>query len=91
MRVAPKTVALIGIGAQFAALIRCLGEFYRLKYILGTALTISRVEPFVLGSLVTAVFLLGAFLAFFWSRYVLAACLALANVLALFLLRFAMF
>jgi hypothetical protein len=57
MRVAPKTAAQIGIGVQFAALIRCLGEFYRLKYTLGPAFTIARVEPFILGSLVTAIFL----------------------------------
>ena len=91
MRIAPKTAALIGIGAQYAALVRCLGEFYRLKYTLGPALTIARVEPFVLGSLITAIFLLGAVLAYFWSRYDLAACLAVVNVLTLFLLRFTMF
>ena len=90
-RVAPKTVALIGVGAEFAALIRCLGEFYRLKYTLGPALTIARIEPFVLGSLVTAIFLLGAVLSYFWSRYILAACFSAVNVLILFWLRFAMF
>jgi hypothetical protein len=88
MRVAPKTAALIGIGAQFAALIRCLAEFYRLKYTLGPALTIARVEPFVLGSLLTAIFLLGAVFAYFWSKYILATCFAVLNVLTLFLLRF---
>jgi len=91
MRVVPKTAALIGIVVQFAALIRCLGEFYRLKYTLGPALTIARVEPFVFGSLLTAIFLLGAVLAYFWSRYVLTECFAVVNVLILFLLRFTMF
>lgn len=91
MRAAPKTVALIGIGAEFAALIRCLGEFYRLKYMLGPALTSARVEPFVLGSLLTAIFLFCAVSAYFWSRYILAGCFAVVNVLILFLLRFTMF
>ena len=88
MRIAPKTAAWIGIGAQFAALIRCLGEFYRLKYTLGPAFTIARVEPFILGSLVTAIFLLGAVLSYFSCRYTLAACIAVVNVLTLILLRF---
>lgn len=88
MRIAPKTAARIGIAAQFAALIRCLGEFYRLKYTLGPAVTIARVEPFILGSLLTAIFLLGAVLFYFWCKYMLAAILAVANVLILFLLRF---
>ena len=91
MRVAPKSAALIGIGAQYAALFRCLGEFYRLKYTLGPAFTLARFEPFVLGGLLTAIFLLGAVLAYFWSRYILAACFAVVNVLTLFLLRFTMF
>jgi hypothetical protein len=91
MYIAPKTVALIGIGAEFAALIRCLGEFYRLKYALGPALTIARIEPFVLGSLVTAIFLLGAVLSYFWGKYILAVCISAANILTLFVLRFTMF
>ena len=90
MRVAPKTAAQIGIGVQFAALIRCLGEFYRLKYTLGPASTIARVEPFILGSLVTAIFLLGAVLSYFWYRYMLAEFFAVVNVLTLILLRFTM-
>ena len=90
MHVAPKTAAQIAIGAQFAALIRCLGEFYRLKHTLGPALSIARVEPFILGSLLTAIFLLGAVLSYFWSRFMLAACFAVTNVLTLFLLRFTM-
>lgn len=88
MRLPPKIAARIGIGAQFAALIRCLGEFYRFKYTLGPAFTLARVEPFILGSLLTAIFLLGAVLSYFWYRYVLATFFAVANVLALTLLRF---
>jgi hypothetical protein len=90
MRFDPKTAARIGIAAQFAALIRCLGEFYRLKYTLGPALAIARIEPFVQGSLFTAIFLLGAVLAYFWNRYTLAAVFAVINVLTLLLLRFSM-
>jgi len=90
MRLSPKTAALIGIGAQFAALIRCLAEFYRLKYTLGPALTIARVEPFILGGLVTALFLLPAVFSYFWSRYILAVCLSVVNVLTLFVFRFTM-
>ena len=90
MRVAPKTVAGIGIGVQLAALIRCLGEFYRLKYTLGRAFTMARVEPFILGSLLTAIFLLGAALSYCWHRYMLAAFFAAVNVLTLLLLRFSM-
>ncbi|HEY0705024.1 MAG TPA: hypothetical protein VGD60_19830 [Candidatus Acidoferrales bacterium] len=90
MRVTPKIAARIGISAQFAALIRCLGEFYRLKYTLGAAITIARVDPFILGGLVTAIFLLGAILSYFWDKYRLAVLFALVNVLTLFVLRFLM-
>lgn len=39
----------------FAALIRCRAEYFRLKWLLGPALTLARIEPFISGGLVAAI------------------------------------
>jgi hypothetical protein len=55
-----ETLAGLGISLQFMALVRCLLEYFRLKYIHGGALTTAAVEPFIAGSLIAA---LGAWIA----------------------------
>ena len=51
----------IGIGIQFAALIRCLGEFFRLKYFVVEKFSFIHIEPFIIGALVTAILALVGF------------------------------
>lgn len=55
MRINARTAAKIAILLQFAALIRCLAEYFRLKWALGAAVTLARVQPFVVGALVAAI------------------------------------
>ena len=45
----------MGIVVQFAALIRCLGEYFRLKYFVVDKFSIVRIEPFIVGATVTAI------------------------------------
>ncbi len=90
MRLSPRTVARIGICVQFAALIRCLAEFYRLKHILGPLFTIARIEPFILGSSVTALFAIAAVLSYLGGKYVAAAAIAAGNVVILLVLKVAL-
>lgn len=47
--------ARIGIAVQFLALVRCLGEVYRLRWLRGSTLTLDQVMPFIAGALVAAV------------------------------------
>ncbi len=88
MRLAPRTVARIGICVQFAALIRCLAQFYRLKHILGPWLTVARIEPIILGSSVTALLAIAAVLSYFGEKYVAAAAVAAVNVVIFLVLKF---
>jgi hypothetical protein len=44
----------VAITVQFLALIRTLGEYFRLKVVGGDAFTIEQADPLVLGALVTA-------------------------------------
>ena len=88
MHIPARTAARIGICVQFAALIRCLAEYFWLEHTLGSQLSLARVEPFLLGSLVTAVFALAAVLFYFWERHRAAVMTAAANVAILFALKF---
>ena len=82
--------ARIGIGIQFAALIRCLGEFFRLKYFVVEKFSIIHIEPFVIGALVTVILALVGILFYFAEKFWLTAITAAVNVVILFVLRFAL-
>jgi hypothetical protein len=83
-----RRMAQIGIVIQFAALIRCLGEFFRLKYFAVEKFSIVSVEPFVIGALATAILALVGILFYFVESYRLTAVTAALNVAILFVLRF---
>jgi len=80
--------AKIGILIQFAALIRCLGEYFRLKYFAAEMLSILRIEPFLLGALLTAVLALVGILCYFGEKYQLTVIAVALNIVTLFVLRF---
>ncbi len=83
-----RRIAQLGIVIQFAALIRCLGEFFRLKYFVAEKFSIVHVQPFLIGALVTAVLALVGILLYFAEDHRLTAITAALNVLILFVLRF---
>src|SRR5215467_12648727 len=64
-----RRAAQLGIVVQFSALIRCLGEYFRLKYYAAGGFSLARVEPFVLGALICAVFALVGILFYFGEKY----------------------
>lgn len=90
MRISQQNAAKIAILAQFAALLRCLTEYFRLKWLLGAGLTLARVEPFVLGALVAAVGALIGVVLFFWGRHASTVALGAVTVAILLALRFAL-
>ncbi len=78
----------IGIVVQYAALIRCLGEYFRLKYFVVDKFSMVHVEPFIIGALVTAILAFVAILFYFAEKYPLAALTSAITVVILFVLRF---
>jgi len=86
-----RRMAQVGIVIQFAALIRCLGEYFRLKYFFAEKLSFTHVEPFVIGAVVTAILALVAVLFYFAEKYPFTAVVASLNVIILFVLRFTLF
>jgi hypothetical protein len=88
MRAGPQLWARIGICVQFAALIRCLGEYFRLKVFVVERFSIAHIEPFIIGALVSALFALAGILFYFNENYRLTAAIAALNVAIFFVLRF---
>ncbi len=91
MRIAPRNAAKIGIIIQFAALIRTLGEYFRLKYALGPRFTLAQAEPLVLGGLVAAVCTLVAVSFYFGEKFRLAVVASVITVVILLVLKFALY
>jgi hypothetical protein len=77
--------AKLGIVAQLLAILRLLGEYFRLKQIHGSRLTIALVEPFVTGALLAAVLCSVAVTLFFFRRYTGTIVVAVATVVLLLL------
>jgi hypothetical protein len=84
----PRKTAQIGIAIQFAALLRCLGEYYRLKFFVVEKFSMGHIEPFVIGALVTAILALVGILFYFAEKFRLTAITAASNIVILFVLRF---
>lgn len=83
-----RRIAQVAIIIQFAALIRCLGEYFRLKYFATESFLLSHIEPFVIGALVSAVCALVGILFYFGENYKTTVAIALLNVGILLILRF---
>jgi hypothetical protein len=75
--------ARLGITGQFLALVRCLGEYFRLKQTQGPAFARAAVEPFLTGALITALFCWVAVTLYFFGRYRAALAVACVNVAVL--------
>jgi hypothetical protein len=78
-----ETLARRGIFVQFMALIRCLLEYFRLKYIHGGALTTAVVEPFITGSLIAALCAWIAVICYFLRRYKTVVAVSAGTVVIL--------
>ena len=83
--------ARIGITAQFAALVRILAEYFRLRHTRGPALTLEAVDPWVVGALTAAALCWVAVTFYFFGRHRTAVALAIATVVVLLLLKFVVY
>jgi hypothetical protein len=75
--------AQVGITIQFLALVRTLGEFFRLKCVQGAEFTVAAGEPFVVGALVTAISCWISVTLFFLRRNTGAICVSIAAIIIL--------
>jgi len=72
--------AQIGITTDFLIVVRTLGEFFRLRHVLGTNISTAVVTPYVGGALIAACSCWAGVTFYFFRRYTLSAWIALAAV-----------
>ena len=72
--------AQIGITVDFLILVRTLGEFFRLRHVLGANFSTAVATPYVGGALIAACSCWAAVTLYFFRRYALSAWIALATV-----------
>jgi hypothetical protein len=80
-----RRLAALGVGAQLLALIRTLGEVFRIKYFVSDQYTLAAIEPFVGAAFFTAVLAAAAVVAFALGRHRAVVGIAVMNILALFI------
>lgn len=86
-RKALKRWAMLALGAQFAALIRILAEYFRLRALHGNQLNLLRVDPWIEAALLTSALIVAATFPIFFERYKLTIALGVVTVLALLLFK----
>ncbi len=81
--------AQIGITAQFLIVVRTLGEFFRLRHVLGTSFSAAVAAPYVGGALIAACFCWAGVTLYFFRRHTLSVWIALAAVVILLVYKIA--
>jgi hypothetical protein len=72
----PERVAQIGIGVLFVAILRTVGEYYRLRRSLGPEVGLKAFEPFIGGLLLAVVGTMAAVAFYFARRFRLVVLVA---------------
>jgi hypothetical protein len=91
-RISPVTRerwAQIGITTQFLIVVRTLGEFFRLRHVLGTSFSAAVAAPYVGGALIAACFCWAGVTLYFFRRYTLSVWIALVAVAILLVYKIA--
>jgi hypothetical protein len=79
-RISARRLSELAITGLFLALIRTLAEYYRLRYVRGTALALAEVAPYITGGLMAALGAWAAVVAYFIGRYRVATGIVVAVV-----------
>lgn len=85
-RISPVTRerwAQIAITVQFLIVVRTLGEFFRLRHVLGANFSTAVAAPYIGGALIAACSCWAGVTLYFFRRYTLSAWIALATVVIL--------
>jgi len=91
-RISPVTRerwAQIGITVQFLIVVRTLGDFFRLRHVLGTSFSAAVAAPYVGGALIAACLCWAGVTLYFFRRYMLSVWIALAAVVILLVYKIA--
>lgn len=82
-RLTARRLSELAVTGMFLALVRTLAEYYRLRYVRGTALGLADVAPYITGGLMAAVGAWAAVVAYFFGRYRVAIGVVVVVVVAM--------
>jgi hypothetical protein len=88
-RVSKERWAQIGITTEFLIVVRTLGEFFRLRHVLGANFSTAIATTYVGGALIAACSCWAGVTLYFFRRYTLSAWIALGTVLILLVYKIA--
>jgi len=75
--------AQLAVTIEFLIVVRTLGEFFRLRHVLGPGFSTAAAAPYVGGAFIAACFCWASVILYFFRRYTLSACLAPAAIVLL--------
>lgn len=81
--------AQLGITIEFLIIMRTLGEFFRLRHVLGANFSTAMATPYVCGALIAACACWAGVTLYFFRRYMLSAWIAPATVVVLLVYKIA--
>ena len=82
-RITARRMSEFAITGLFLALIRTLAEYYRLRYVRGTALALADVAPYITGGLMAALGAWASVVAYFFGRYRVAIGIVVAVIVTM--------
>ncbi|MGB3076234.1 MAG: hypothetical protein WBB36_12970 [Chitinophagales bacterium] len=80
-------ISRIAFVAIYLALIRTIGECFRLNYLIGTALTFEQLQPFLLGAMISAIACLAMTISSFFAMNKLIITIALITIVTLLIIK----
>ncbi len=80
----------IAIIILLLALIRTIGELFRLQYYSSTPLLFADIKPFAIAAMMTSISLLLMLLLYFFSRYVLVTSIAIMTIMGMLAIKYYM-
>jgi hypothetical protein len=88
-RPSAQRLAQFSVGILLLVIIRALGEYFRLQYLLGDVLAIGQVTPYVAGALFAAVALAPTLICYSAALYRVSIAIATATLVVLFVYKVA--
>jgi len=71
------------IAGLLIGLLRSLAEFFRLRHVRGSSLTLDDVAPYIVGGIIAGTGTLAGVIAYFATRYRLAGLIAVVTMLSM--------
>ena len=81
-------VSRVSIIVVFLALIRCISEVFRINSYSSTGISFDKIQPFLIGALITSIASLLMVILSFYSKHRIVIAIAALTIIVLFILKY---